>query len=62
MIWKFFSRKFLMPVIFYLLTGTTKNLFGIDNEVVYIFAGLVAFYILIEGLIDLKTKSKKDEN
>lgn len=54
MLLKFLSRKFLMPIVFYLLTGTTKNLFGVDNEVVYIFAGLTAFYILVEGLKDLK--------
>ena len=57
---KFLSRKFLMPLVFYLLTGTTKNILAVDNETIYIFAGLTAFYILIEGLVDMfKIKVKQ---
>jgi hypothetical protein len=54
---KFLSRKFLMPLVFYLLTGTTKNILNIDEPTIYVFAGLSAFYILCETLIDLKQKS-----
>lgn len=54
---KFLSRKFLMPIVFYLLTGLTKNILAVDNETIYIFAGLTAFYIFMEGLKDLKQKN-----
>jgi len=54
---KFLSRKFLMPIIFYLITGITKNVLAVDNETIYIFAALSAFFIFMEGLKDLKQKN-----